>query len=92
MQFSAPSAGQLSIAWNLVQRGAHLASKSNTVVIAVATARIAIGGQVRVKMKLTRRGRARLDAARRLKVTAKATFTPPGRPGITGLKTFTLRR
>jgi hypothetical protein len=87
-----PSAGQLSISWTLVPRGAHLASKLKTVLIAAAKMRFASGGRVKIKIKLTRRGTRRLAAAQHLRLTAKATFTPRGRPGITALTTFTLRR
>jgi len=90
--FTAPSAGRLSISWLRVPRRAHLASQPKTVLIAAATKRFATAGRVRIKIKLTRRGKRLLEAAQRVKLTAKATFTPRGRPSITALITFTLRR
>jgi hypothetical protein len=90
--FTAPSAGQISISWNRVPGRGHLASKLKPVKIAAAAMRFANGGSVTIKVKLTRRGRRLLAAAQHLMLTAKATFTPASRPGITALTTFTLRR
>jgi hypothetical protein len=91
--FTAPSAGHISISCNRVPISAHLmASRLKTVMIAAAGMRFANNGSVKIKMKLTRGGRRLLAAAQQLNVIAKATFTPPGRPGITALTTLTLRR
>jgi hypothetical protein len=92
LAFTAPSAGQISISWNQVPRRAHRVGKLKPVLIAAAGMLFANGGPVKVKVKLTRRGKRLLGAAQRLTLTAKATFTSPDRPGITALTTFTLRR
>jgi hypothetical protein len=89
--FTAPSAGEISISWNRVPRTARRASTLKTVTIA-AGVRFANGGPVKIKVKLTRRGKRLLASAQHLKLTAKATFTPASRPGITALRTFTLTR
>ena len=73
-------------------RGAHLTSKLKTVLVGAAKVRFGNGGRVKIKIKLTDRGKRLLAAAQHLKSTAKATFTPRGRSGITVLTTFTLRR
>jgi hypothetical protein len=84
--FDAPSAGQLSSSWSLVARTGHVAG----VLIASARTRIANGGRVEINVALTRRGRALMAAARQLKLTATATFTPPTGPGISARAKFTL--
>jgi hypothetical protein len=79
--FTAPSAGRLSISWNL-----------KAVPIAAAKTRFTNGGRIKVRIALTRRGRRLLAAVRHVQLTAKATFRPTGRSGITGHKAFALNR
>jgi hypothetical protein len=90
--FPAPSAGHLSISWLRMPTGADLSSNPKTVLIAAATKRFANARRVKIKINLTRRGKRLVEAAHTLKLTAKATFTPRGSPGITALATLTLGR
>jgi hypothetical protein len=78
--FAAPSPGRFSISWNL-----------RAVLVAAAETRFTNGDRMKVRIVLTRGGERLLAAVRHLTLTAKATFRPTGRPGISGLTTFTLR-
>ena len=49
-------------------------------------------GTLKLKIKLTAKGKGLLRHAKRLKLTAKGTFTPTGKHAIVATKTFTLTR
>jgi hypothetical protein len=96
LTFGAPAAGKLTIGWYLVPAGAHLATAKHKhakpTLIATGTATASQPGNVKLTVKLTRAGRTRLRHARRLKLTARATFTPAGGAAVTATATFTLKR
>jgi hypothetical protein len=49
-------------------------------------------GTATVKIKLTATGKRLLKHAKQFKLTAKGTFTPPGKAPVTTTRTFVLRR
>lgn len=93
LSFKAPTAGHLVLSWYLVSKGVRVAAgKRKPVLIGTANASFAGAGTMKIKFKLTRRGRQLLRGAKRLELTAEGRFTPMGQPAITALRTFTLRR
>jgi hypothetical protein len=62
--------------------------------IVIATGRHTFGaaGSATFHMQLTAAGRKQLRHAKRLKLTAKGTFTPAPDPPVTATRRFTLRR
>jgi hypothetical protein len=85
--FDAPSAGRLTISWQLTPRRAR---GQRSLVIARLTVSVAHPGAARIKIKLTRRYRALLAASRRLTVVATGTFTPSGQAASSVTRRFTL--
>jgi hypothetical protein len=96
LTFSAPCAGALAVRWYLVPHGAHLAAAKHKhpkpILIATGTATANQAGNVKLTVKLTRAGRAKLALAHRLKLTALATFTPLGGTAVKAIAAFTLKR
>jgi hypothetical protein len=84
-------AGALSIAWYVVPRGARIAG-ATPMLVASGRVSYASAGTVTLRVKLTTRGRKLLKRAKRLKLTAKGTFTDSGVKALTQLKSFTLSR
>lgn len=77
--FAAPSAGSLTLSW-----------QAKPGVVVRAHERYAKAGAAKVAIRLTRAGERVLRRAKRMKLVARATFTPVGRPTLTRLKEFTL--
>jgi hypothetical protein len=96
LTFGAPAAGKLVIGWYVVPAGAHVATAKHRhakpTLIATGTATAGQAGNVKLTVKLTRAGRTRLRHARRLKLTARATFTPAGGAAVTATARFALKR
>jgi hypothetical protein len=90
--FTAPTAGKVVIEWSAVVRGAKAANAAKPVIVATGRARFSKPGRVRITIRLTATGGRMLKHARRLRLTAKGTYTPAGRPSVTATRTFTLRR
>jgi hypothetical protein len=75
--FDAPSAGHLTIGWYLVPRGAHLtAAKPKPVVVASLSMTLHNAGKAKVKLTLTKAGKAMLQGGKRLRLADRASFTP----------------
>ncbi len=89
MTFTSPSAGSLTMAWYLVPKGAHV-SAAKPVLIAIGQASFSSGGKGHVTVKLNARGRRLLAHLRKLKLTAKGTFTPRGGSPVSATRTFAL--
>lgn len=91
--YMALAAGQLRISWWLVPTGRHSGRRGPSPIL-VATGRLTFSdaGRARITVKLTAAGRTLLKRARRIKLTAQGTFTPPGRPAINATQVITLRR
>lgn len=85
--FIAPGAGYLVIDWYYVPQGAHLASVKRAKLVAKVSATLARAGKVAVKIKLTAKGRRLLKrAGKRLRLTAKGSFTPAGKTTTTATR------
>jgi hypothetical protein len=92
--FSAILPGQLVVQWYYLPKGTHLGQaygKHLPVLVATAGTRIARPRLVRVKLRLTRAGAPLLAGQKLVKLTAKGTFTPPGRPTVVVVLRLTLR-
>jgi hypothetical protein len=89
------SAGTVRIGWYYLPRGANGSQpnrKPRPILIASGKATITSGGQAKLSIRLTVRGKRMLDKARRVKLTATGTFAPIGTDPIVASKTFTLKR
>ncbi|MBV9416098.1 MAG: hypothetical protein JO363_14040 [Solirubrobacterales bacterium] len=60
--------------------------------VASGRATFAKAGQAKLTIKLTRKGKQMLKGVRRLKLTARGTYTSSGRAAVTATRTFTLKR
>lgn len=89
---NAPSPGQLLISWYLVPKGAHLTKAKQPTLVATVRSTLKHAGKAKVKIALTRKGRKLLKAAKRIKLTAKGSFTPAGAPTTSTTKAITLKR
>ena len=93
LAFRALTAGKAVIAWYYLPKGAHIArAKPKPVLVASAQKTFTQAATTNITIKLTATGKRLLQHARRLQLTAKATFTPAGQRAITATKTFTLKR
>jgi hypothetical protein len=89
--FAAPSAGRLVIDWYLVANGTHGAKAKKPVLVASASVVFHNAVKATIKVSLTGKGRKLLKNAKRVKLTAKATFTPAGGTPTTTTTTITLK-
>jgi len=90
--FKALEAGAAVIAWYELPPGAKLArAKPRPVLVASGKLIFSGPGTATIKIKLTAAGRRLLKHAKRIKLTAKGTFTPTGKAPITATRTFLLK-
>jgi subtilase family serine protease len=94
IKYKALEAGTAVIEWFELPPGAKLAKhgKPKPVLIASGQIRFSAAGTATLKLKLTAAGKAMLKRARQLKLTAKGTFTPNGKPPIVATRAFLLKR
>ena len=96
LRFTALTAGTALVRWYYLPKGARLAKARKTrpkpILVAAGRATFKAAGTRQITMRLTKAGTRLLRRARKLKLTAKGTFTPTGRRAITATRTFTLRR
>jgi hypothetical protein len=83
--FSAPSPGRLVVAWYFKPK------HGRRVLVSTVTLVYHSSGRATAKVVLTTRGRRLLSGARRIHLTATATFTPTGHHAITSSRSITLR-
>jgi hypothetical protein len=88
--FKALEAGTVVIDWYEVPAGAKLA-KPKPVLIAAGQRAFSAAGTAKIKIKLAAAGKRLLNHARKLKLTAKGTFTPTGKTPVTATKVFVLK-
>ena len=91
LSFKAPSAGKLTYSWYLVPKGAHL-SAAKPVLIASGSAGFRKLGPVTIAIKLTPKGKTLLKQHKKVKLTAKGTYTPTGSNLVSATKSFVLSR
>jgi hypothetical protein len=87
ISFGAPGEGRLSISWQRLT-GAH----NKPDLIASATVVFRRAGTSKIKIALTRRGRVILKGAKRLKLTAKGSYTLVGRSPVLVTRQFVIAR
>jgi hypothetical protein len=80
LSFTAPEAGRLVVQWYDVPSGAKLtkAAKAKPVLIATGKLTFSAAGTGQVKLTLTAQGKKLLKYVRRVRLEAKAGFTPRG--------------
>jgi hypothetical protein len=94
LAFKALEPGAAVIDWYQVPPGAKLAKKTKRKPVLVAAGRrtFSAATTTTIKINLTSTGKRLLKHAKRLKLTAKGTFTPTGSAAITKTKVFVLKR
>jgi hypothetical protein len=94
MPFTAPEAGTLVVQWYEVPAGASLAthSKAKPVLVASGQLTFSVAGTEKIKMRLTAVGKQLLRHAKRLRVTAKATFVGASKTHGSAMRVFVMRR
>jgi Bacterial Ig-like domain (group 3) len=90
MSVKALEAGTLVVGWYELPPGAKLATHSTAKPVLVASGQMTFSaaGTGRIKVKLTAVGKRLLKHAKRLRLTARAVFTPPGGAGVGTTKGF----
>jgi Invasin, domain 3/FG-GAP repeat len=93
--YDALEAGKLVIDWYQVPAGAHFTAatkKAPKPILIADVVKSSTAGKLAIKVKLTGAGKRLCESSRKLKLTAKVSFTPTGeRPTISREKTFTLK-
>ncbi|HST33224.1 MAG TPA: hypothetical protein VLJ80_06860 [Solirubrobacteraceae bacterium] len=94
VKLSALEAGSATIDWYQLPPGAKLARhvKPKPVLVAAGHLRFAAAGTGPLKLKLTPAGKKLLKRAKRLKLTARGTFTPNGGTAVKATRRFLLKR
>jgi hypothetical protein len=93
LSFNALTAGKAAIAWYYLPKGAHLTTgRPAPVLVANAKKTLTKAGTAKILIKLTTVGRQLLKGIKRIKLTAKGTFTPTHQHAVVAIKTFTLTR
>lgn len=93
LAFHAPTAGTAVVSWFQVPRGAKV-DKRRVAAVLLATGHLAFSaaGTRSMRLKLTPAGKRLLARARRVRLTAKGTFTATGQAPITVTRDFVLTR
>ncbi|MGA2929218.1 MAG: hypothetical protein ABSG43_25165 [Solirubrobacteraceae bacterium] len=92
-RYSAVVPGQLEVQWYYLPKGTRLGQaygKVLPVLVATASTRITRPRQVKMKLRLTRAGGPLLASMSLVKLTAKGSFTPPGRPTVVVIARFAI--
>jgi hypothetical protein len=94
LPFKALEAGTVSVGWYQVPSGAKLAKKGKAKPVLIASGKLTFpaAGTGKLTVKLTAAGKRLLKHAKRLKLTAKGTFTPSGKAPLSVTKGFVLRQ
>ena len=92
--FKALQAGTAKVGWYRVPPGAKLANNTKAKPILIASGKLTFtaAGMAKMKLALTAAGKHILKNAKRVKVTAKGTFTPTGMTPINATRSFVLKR
>lgn len=91
--FKSLSAGKLTINWYFLPRGAHLARKAKPKPILFASGSLNFKAPEtkKITVRLSAKGQKLLKHRSSLKLTAKGSFTPPGKAAVTAKKPLTLK-
>lgn len=92
LNIKALEAGAETIAWYKLPPGAKLAKHSNPILVASGRISFTTAGTARVTLKLTPGGKHLLKHVKRLKITARGTFTPIGGAPVAATRVFVLNR
>jgi hypothetical protein len=93
LMFKALAAGTVVIAWYELPPGAHLArNRPKPVLVAKGQISFASAGTRKLKVRLTAVGKRLLGSVKHVRLTSKGTFTPFGRPAVTAIRAFALKR
>jgi hypothetical protein len=91
--FQALEAGTAVIDWYQLPRGAKLTkAKVKPILVAAGQMTFSAAGTAMIKVKLTAAGKRLLKHAKSLKLMAKGTFIPTGKPAVVATKAFVLKR
>jgi hypothetical protein len=90
--FAAPSPGTLIVRWYELSGGAHTATTSRSVLVALGRTSVAAVGAAKASVELTANGKRLLRRGRRAKLLAKSVFTPSGAAALSAEVTFVLNR
>jgi hypothetical protein len=94
----APGAGKLQVGWYFLPKGARLPKGAHTagtpkpVLLASGSKTVTKAGKTVLEVKLSKKGKAKLKKAKKIKLTAKGSFTPKGGKKLTTKKAFSLKR
>jgi hypothetical protein len=91
LPFSAPTSGHAVISWYYLPRGAHLARAVRPVLVARGQRTFSRAGHATIKLKLTAEGLKLLRHAKRIRLTARGTFTQHGKRPVRASRSFVLR-
>jgi len=89
--YTAPSAGKAEIVWRYMPR-AKSAAKRKAVVVARGTKKAAGAGKIKVKVRLTKAGRALIQRSKKVKLVAEISFKPRSGGKVTSKRSITLKR
>ena len=87
LSFTAPTAGTLVVRWYSIKT-----KRKKAVLLATGRRKYTRPGVGKVVMKLSKKGKRILRKGKRVKITAKATFTPLGGKAVTVSKKLTVKR
>jgi hypothetical protein len=85
LTFTSLSGGTLAVDWNY-------SGRPKPVLVATGRAKFPKASTLKMRIKLTAPGQLLLKHSQRLKLTARATFTPTAGRAVVATETFTLRR
>ena len=90
--FKAPAAGRAVIDWYYQQPALKRAAKATRAEVLVASGRLTLraAGTAPLKISLTGAGRRLLSSSRRIRLTARCLFTPPGSRSLEASVSFEL--
>jgi hypothetical protein len=90
--FVAKAAGHVTGAWYFVPKGAHVAGKPKPVLVASGKTTVTKPGRATLKLRVSKKGKALLKKAKKIKLTTKGTFTPTAGKKLVVTRTIKLKR
>jgi hypothetical protein len=94
ISFRAPTAGKLVVSWSEVPDARGVPGRTSTAALVVATGSVSFSALEvkKVRIELTSAGKRVLGRAGRIKLLARASFTPTGEAPVVSARTFELNR